>query len=298
VTTNTMESTRSLDAVDLSPFRPWTKPWWYTTAGDGPTLFWMILIHTGALLGLVLAPLPGWPIFFAAYALYFLGGLGTTVGYHRAITHRSLKLHPVARNVFIFLAMFNGSGSPLSWAAYHRLHHAKADTPEDISSPRVGGFWWSHLRWLWQAGTAPIQKYCKELDRPAYRVWTKLQIPVLLAALCCGLPFGWKAFFWLGPIRLVWALHAQCFINSVCHMRKVDSPDEPTAMNVGWLTLIQAFQGENWHQNHHERPGSARIGLKPAQLDAGWYTILLLEKLGLATDVRRPDLSRSLDAAA
>jgi fatty-acid desaturase len=298
VTPKNPRDARSLDAVDLSPLRPWTQPWWHATKGDGATLFWIIAIHVGAVVGLVLAPLPGWPIFIAAYALYFLGGLGTTVGFHRAITHRSVKLHPAARNVLIFLAMLNGSGSPLSWAAYHRLHHAKADTPEDISSPRVGGFWWSHLRWLWQAGTPPVQKYCRELDRPAYRFWEKVQIPMSIAAFCCGLPFGLAAFLWLGPIRLVWALHAQCFVNSVCHLRKVSGPDEGTAKNVAWLSVMHGFQGENWHQNHHDRPGSARLGIKPAELDVGWYTILLLEKVGLASEVHRPNLNRSLDVAA
>ena len=41
-------------------------------------------------------------------------------------------MHPLPRNLLTFFAMFNGSGSPLSWAANHRLHHAKSDTPEDI----------------------------------------------------------------------------------------------------------------------------------------------------------------------
>ena len=287
-----------LDAADLAPLRPWLAPWWRATPGDGPVFFYMILIHLGALAALVLAPLPGWPIALTAYGLHFLGGLGTTVCYHRAIAHRTVKLHPVVRNVLTFFAMFNGSGAPLSWAAYHRLHHAKSDTPEDISSPRVGGFWWSHLRWLWQAGAPPIQKYCKEIDRPGYRIWARLQIPILVLSVFGGLPFGLAAFLWIGPLRLVWALHAQCFVNSICHMRKVQTPDEATAKNVPWLALMHGFQGENWHQNHHDRPGSARLGFKPAQVDVGWYTILLLEKLGLATDVRRPDLSRSLDAAA
>ena len=79
-------------------------------------------------------------VFLGAVALVFLGGLGTTVGYHRAIAHRSLTLNPWARGVLIFFAMFNGSGAPTTWAAGHRLHHAKADTPEDISSPRLGRF--------------------------------------------------------------------------------------------------------------------------------------------------------------
>jgi stearoyl-CoA desaturase (delta-9 desaturase) len=298
VTTKTFADARHLDAADFSTLRPWTQPWWRTTAGDRPTLLWMILIHVGAVVGLIVAPLPGWPIFLAAFALYFLGGLGTTVCFHRSLTHRSVKLHPVVRHILIVFGMLNGSGSPLSWAAYHRLHHAKADTPEDISSPRVGGFWWAQLRWIWQAGTAPVQKYCRDLDRPEFRFWTKLQVPMALAAFLCGAPFGLAAFLWLGPIRLTWALHQQGFVNSVCHMRKVTSPEQSTAKNVAWLSVFHAFQGENWHQNHHDRPGSARLGFTPAQLDTGWYTILLLEKLGLATDVRRPDFSRSLDVAA
>ena len=287
-----------LDAADLAALRPWREPWWRATPGDGPVFYYMILIHLGALAALVLAPLPGWRIALVAYGFHFLGGLGTTVCYHRAIAHRTVKLHPVVRQVLTFFAMFNGSGAPLSWAAYHRLHHAKSDTPEDISSPRVGGFWWSHLRWLWQAGAPPIQKYCKEIDRPAYRFWARVQIPILALSVFGALPFGWAAFLWIGPFRLVWALHAQCFVNSICHMRKVSSPEEATAKNVPWLALMHAFQGENWHQNHHDRPGSARLGIKPAQLDVGWYTILLLEKLGLAKDVRRPDLTRSLEVAA
>jgi stearoyl-CoA desaturase (delta-9 desaturase) len=287
-----------LDAVDLAKHEPWKQPWWRATPGDGPTLFWMIVIHVGAVAGLVLVPLPGWRVLLAAGVLHFLGGLGTTVCFHRAMAHKSVRLHPVVRNLLTFFAMLNGSGSPLSWTSFHRLHHAKSDTPEDISSPRIGGFWWSHLRWLWQAGAPPISKYCKDLDTPANRLWLRLQIPMVVLAFFSGAPFGLAAFFWMGPIRLVLALHAQCFVNSICHMRKDAGPEEATAKNVPWLSVIHFGQGENWHQNHHDRPGSARLGWGAAQLDLGWYTILLLERLGLAKDVRRPTIDRSLDVAA
>ena len=144
---------------------PWKQPWWHAGKRDIAILGWVLLIHITAAIGLVLYPIPGWRVFLGALALVFLGGLGTTVGYHRAIAHRSLKLNPWARGVLIFFAMFNGSGAPTTWAAGHRLHHAKADTPEDISSPRWGGFWWAHLRWLWQAGEPPIDRYCPDLER-------------------------------------------------------------------------------------------------------------------------------------
>jgi stearoyl-CoA desaturase (delta-9 desaturase) len=284
-----------LDAAELAKYAPWKQPWWRTTRGDGPTLFWIILIHAGALAGLVLTPFPGWRVLLFASMLHFLGGLGTTVCFHRALAHKSVRLHPLVRNVLTLFAMLNGSGSPLSWVAYHRLHHAKSDTPDDISSPRIGGFWWSHLRWLWQAGAPPVRKYCRDLDTPEYRIWTRLQVPLAVAAFLLGAPFGLAAFLWVGPIRLLMALHAQCCVNSVCHMRKNAGPDEGTALNVGWLSVLHLGQGENWHQNHHDRPGSARIGWGPAQLDIGWMTIVLLERLGLAKDVHRPHNAPLLD---
>ena len=257
----------------MAKLSPWKQPWWRPARGDEATFVWMVMIHVGAILGLVLTPLPGWPVFLAAAGLHFLGGLGTTVCFHRAITHKSLKLHPVVRTVLIFFAMMNGSGSPLSWAANHRLHHAKSDTPEDISSPRVGGFWWSHLRWLWQAGQAPESRYCPDLDRPAYRFWCRMQVPVLAFSFFGGLAFGWTAWLWLGPLRLLWALHAQCTINSLCHF---GDPTERggSSKNVAWLSPCLLFQGENWHRNHHEEPTDPRLGLTLHQVDLGWWTIV------------------------
>ena len=128
-----------------------------------------------------------------------------------------------------------------------------------------------------------------------------MQIPMVALSFFAGLPFGLAAFFWLGPMRLVIALHAQCFVNSIGHMRQDAGPGEGPRKNIAWLALMHFFQGENWHQNHHDRPGSARLGWTLLQIDFGWYTILLLEKLGLAKDVRRPTSERSrrgsLDAA-
>jgi stearoyl-CoA desaturase (delta-9 desaturase) len=51
--------------------------------------------------------------------------------------------------------------------------------------------------------------------------------------------------------------------------------------------------GEAWHNNHHAFPGSARIGLYPGQSDWGFRFIQLLERLGLACDVRTPEGMRS-----
>src|SRR5487761_294279 len=118
---------------------PWEQPWWRPYPGKAPILFYLTLIHLLALAGAILFPVPGWKIFGITLLLSSAGGLGTTVCYHRLLAHRTLKLNPIVEAVLIFAAMFNGSGSPASWVAYHRLHHAHTDLDEDISSPSHGG---------------------------------------------------------------------------------------------------------------------------------------------------------------
>jgi len=268
--------------------RPWARSWWRPAPGENKTLFWIALIHVTAVIGLIVVPLPSWPIALAALLLTWIGGLGTTVCYHRGLAHKSVKLNPAVRSLLTFFAVLNGSGTPTGWTANHRLHHATSDTVDDISSPLIGGFWWAHLRWIWQAGQASIQKYCPDLDQPSYRIWDQLQLPIMAFSFLGGLAFGLEGFFWLGAIRLVFALHGQCFVNSICHMGTPDQPGRDTSRNVVWLAGWHLLQGENWHGNHHAQPWCARLGLKAWQVDAGWWVIVTLEKLGLAHDVRRP----------
>jgi stearoyl-CoA desaturase (delta-9 desaturase) len=89
-------------------------------------------------------------------------------------------------------------------------------------------------------------------------------------------------------MRLVASLHAQCFVNSIAHMRERREAGADSSQNVGWLAVLHFFQGENWHHNHHLKPSSARFGWKLWQIDFGWYSIYLHELLGLATAVKRP----------
>lgn len=270
------------------PDRPWTWGFFQWLPGEGLTLLWIVLIHVLAITGLILFPLPSWQVGLSAWTLVFLGGLGTTVAYHRALAHRAVRLHPTIETVLVFFAQFNGSGTPLQWASNHRNHHQNADTERDISSPRPGGFWWAHLRWLWQSSQSPASRYAPDLDTPRFRRWNRTQVPVLMMSLCAGLPFGWEAFFWVGAIRLCFALHGQCFVNSIAHMKKGIAPGEDSSQNLIWLGFVHSLQGENWHRNHHMHPNSARLGLRFWELDTGWWTIVVLEKLGLATHVRRP----------
>jgi fatty-acid desaturase len=254
----------------ISESRPWEQVFWRPARGKVAVLGYLLLIHMLTLSGLVLFPFPGMKILSLALVCAAFGGLGTTICYHRMLAHRTLRMNVVIEHFLVFCAMFNGSGAPASWVAYHRLHHARTDTPADISSPRQGGFWWAHLRWLYQVPPADKGRWCPELARGGYRIWTVAEVPVLLLSLFWGLTLGWQGFFWLGAVRLVYSLHMQCLVNSMTHMGH--SEDGDSSRNVWWLGPLQLTGwGENWHRNHHKNAGSARFGVRWWQTDIGWY---------------------------
>jgi len=104
----------------LSEARPWERNWWRASEGNLWVLVHILSIHSLALIGLVLFPIPGWKVFALALAATLLGGVGTTVCYHRYLAHKTLRMNPVLEQILIFFAVANGSGAPLSWAANPR----------------------------------------------------------------------------------------------------------------------------------------------------------------------------------
>lgn len=273
--------------VPQEPEQPWTRPWWQVSEGNGSVLFYIVMIHALALAGLILFPLPSWRVLVVAMALATLGGIGTSVCYHRCLSHRSLRLNRVVEQVLIFFTVFNAAGAPVSWVAKHRHHHAKADTVRDISSPRYGGFWWAHIRWVYQWSGSEASRWCPDLDKPRYRIWRPLQVPIITLSIFSGLLFGWEGFFWIGAIRLLYILHFQMVVNSLLHLMPGLPEGVDSSRNLWWLGPLQlGAWGENWHRNHHADAQAARFGRRWWQIDIGWYAICLLKSLKLASDVR------------
>lgn len=249
-------------------------------------LAWIVGLHAIAVAGILVAPWPGLGLVLAMLAVNIPGALGLSLAFHRGLAHKSVAFSPRLEQGLILLAMLNASGCPAAWAAAHRLHHRYEDTERDVSSPIAGGFWWAHLRWLWQQQPVPESSYPRALRLDRYTRWQRWQPIILVIVLVLPIPLGFEAWLWLGPIRLVYILHAQALVNSVAHM---GAPNRHggSSRNVIWLGLFQFFVGENWHRNHHMNPSSARIGDAWWQVDLGWQVIRLLAWMGLATRVRR-----------
>src|SRR5262245_36250932 len=272
----------------LAEKHPWTLQWWKTQSNNFSVLLYILVIHILAAVGLFLFPLPGWKVFLSALFLAACGGLGTTIAYHRALAHRALKLNPAVEQILILFAVFNGSGAPSTWIANHRNHHANSDTIDDVSSPRHGGFWWAHLRWLYQWEASSMEKWCPDMIHRRYMWWATVQPLLLVLSVSFGyLLFGWSGFFWLGAIRLVYSLHMQSFVNSLLHLKPGLPEGVDSSQNIWWLGPLQVTAwGENWHGNHHAYPGSACFSRQWWQIDVGWYFICGLKAFGLATHVR------------
>ncbi len=240
--------------------------------------------------------------------MYFLTGLGVTVGFHRYLTHRSFQ---AKRPVRVALAIFGSmaiQGSAIQWVADHRRHHRFSDREGDPHSPwRYGtdvkalskGFFYSHVGWLYDWDKTSEAHYAPELVADADINWVSRKFTwwvtasLLIPAFIGGMwSWSWQgaltAFFWAGLVRIFLLHHVTFAINSVCHItgrRPFKTRDR--SQNVWWLAILSF--GESWHNFHHAEPTSARHGVRLFEIDTSAITIKLMEKLRWVSDVRWPD---------
>ena len=223
--------------------------------------------------------------------VYLMGGFGTTVGYHRLIAHRAFACPTWLEYVLVTMAMINTPGSPLLWVANHRSHHGKSDKPGDPHSPGFG-FFYSHIGWICnELSTEPDAHliYCKDIADDRYYQWLlrNRMVPQVLAVVVTGVIWG----PWLLPqlffLPTVAWMNSTFAVNSFSHVFGSQPFASRDRSRNCWPVGVLAL-GEGWHNNHHAFPSSARHGLRWYQLDLSWLLILLLQRLGLAWDVKVP----------
>lgn len=260
---------------------------------DWTVLVWMVGIHVGAVAALFFF---SWQAVAVAAVLHWLTcSIGICLGYHRFLSHKSLKLRTPARWFVTLCGVLSGEGSPLKWSATHRVHHARSDHYGDPHSPN-DGTWWSHIEWLFirqdaAACNALYQRYCPDLLKDkvlvhfekTYGLWLIASGFVLFAI------GGWPFLLWGLCARMCFAYHSTWFVNSATHIwgyRNYDTDDR--SRNLWWVALLA--YGEGWHNNHHAHPRLARAGHKWWEIDMTFYAIRALQLVGLAYEVddRKP----------
>ncbi len=263
---------------------------------DPAVVIWLGLIH----LSILAAPFCfSWSGLALCIVFHWItGGIGVCLGYHRTLTHSSIKTPNWVRYTLAAIGGLSGEGSALHWTANHRMHHAHSDQPGDPHSPHEGP-WWSHILWTTFLRTPEEieelhSRWIPDLkDDKGLRFLDAMFLPnhIALGLIMGAAGYaigGWPMFtsfiVWGMFVRLFFVLHSTWFVNSASHMwgyRNYETTDD--SRNNWWVALIT--YGEGWHNNHHAYPRMARHGHRWWEVDMTFLTIKLMEKCGLAWDV-------------
>ena len=216
--------------------------------------------------------------------------VAVTVFLHRHQAHHALDLHPAVSHFFRLWLWLTTGMVTKEWAAVHRKHHAKCDTPEDPHSPQILGL----NRVLWGG----VFLYVKEARRPdtieryghgtpddwlERNLYSKFQIfGLTLMGVTDIVLFGILPGALILAAQIAWIpFWAAGVINGIGHYwgyRHWSTPDASTNI-VPFGILIG---GEELHNNHHAYPTSAKLSIKWYEFDIGWLYIRMLAALGLA----------------
>ncbi|MCF4966667.1 acyl-CoA desaturase [Nostoc sp. CMAA1605] len=241
-------------------------------------------------------------------------GLAGEAGMHRLFAHKSYKVIKPLRILLAVAGSMTGESPILEYVAYHRRHHIYADQQGDPHTPyyidaeqplsRIRNIWHSFFGWKYNSKTSQMaapEKYAKDLlAEPAMViinnsfygiVLASFVLPALLGLVLTGTVAGaWTAFLWGGCFRfLVMTLMGDLIIRAGCHLfgtRPFIDQANSHSGNI-WFLAIPSL-GLAWHNNHHAFPGSALLNIDWWQIDPSGSFISLLEKLGWATNVKRP----------
>src|SRR4051812_46925726 len=103
-------------------------------------------VHVGCLAALATGVTWQW-VAMAVFS-YYVRMFGITAGFHRYFSHRAYKTSRVFQFLLALLGTLSIQKGVLWWAANHRHHHRFSDQEEDIHSPTLRGFLWSHMGWI------------------------------------------------------------------------------------------------------------------------------------------------------
>ena len=234
--------------------------------------------------------LPWWGYAAVALALTHVTIVAVTVYLHRHQAHLALDLHPAVSHFFRLWLWLTTGMVTKQWAAVHRKHHAKCETPEDPHSPQVYGInrvlWGGVFLYVKEANKREtLERYGRGtpndwLERNVYQRFQVVGL-TLMGAVDVFL-FGTVAGALIFVTQVVWIpFWAAGVINGIGHYwgyRNWTTPDAST--NIVPVGLL--IGGEELHNNHHAFPASAKLSYKWYEFDLGWVYIRLLEIMGLA----------------
>ena len=242
-----------------------------------------------------------WTALAVAVALYLVRMFAITGFYHRYFSHKTFSTSRATQFLFAVIGATAVQRGPLWWSYQHRHHHRHSDEEEDVHSPNVRGFWWSHIGWITSARNFPTD-YSQVRDLAKFPELVFLNrfdtlVPFLFAVTLFALGHflgeffpalgvtSWQLLVWGFFISTTVLFHATSSINSLAHLlgkRRYATDDN--SRNSFLLALITL--GEGWHNNHHRHMNTARQGFYWWEIDISYYCLKLLSWTGLIWNLK------------
>jgi len=240
--------------------------------------------------------------FVASSGVTLLGG--HSLGMHRLFIHRAWQAPRWLANTLLYLGTLVGLGGPITMLRTHDLRDwaQRQSTCHDYFAHRrhiIIDFFWQifcrvelrdppplaleadYQRWL----------FANWLERTM--IWQHVVVGAVL--LICG---GFPWLLWGLCMRVSVSVTGHWLVGYFAHrppgrarvQGQADRLLVTGACTQGYnvpLVSLLCF-GENWHNNHHAWPGSAKLGIHKGEWDPGWWVLLGLARLGLAKNLVTP----------
>lgn len=239
--------------------------------------------------------LSGWQLVLFTLTMTHVTMVSVTIYLHRHQAHRALDLHPVVAHFFRFWLWLTTGQVTKEWAAVHRKHHAKCESPDDPHSPQVFGIKTVLLRgYQLYRDEARNQDTIERYGHGTPEDWLERHLYAAhsFAGLGLMLVIDLTLFGVLGltvwAVQMLWTpVMAAGIINGAAHYwgyRNFEVADASTNISP-WGIVIA---GEELHNNHHTYPTSAKLSVKRYEFDVGWLYISALQRMGLAAVKKTP----------
>lgn len=240
-----------------------------------------LILLAGSIYALTLPVSAAW--YIAAGVMWFLIiALGINFTYHRLLSHRSFKTYKPVEYAFSLLGMLANTGSPLAWVMMHRQHHHYTDKGYDPHSPHEHGYkilFSFYDDKLFRDKPSAALMYARHMFRDKVQGFLHDYYHLIILSYYALLATfgGLHALLFLGILPgflSVFSTNMSNYWNHMSGYRTYETNED--SKNTPWMLPI-AF-GENWHNNHHHKPGSPFPGEKWWEIDPVKPFILLLGK--------------------
>lgn len=210
-----------------------------------------------------------WTLLAGILAVYLLGKLVLSVGYHRLFCHASFTTSKAWHYIFAFTGVIFVQGSPAQWCVYHRAHHRYSDSDKDPH--------YTNLLSILQVNHRPVAftalssknilKHYANMQKFVHNYYVVILFTAIVTMLAISVDFVLNVY-----------LPAVFLCLFVSRLHNVLAHWHDKARNWWLLELLVPSMGEWLHKNHHDYPGHRYFNTAWYHLDLGGILIKLIKK--------------------